>query len=168
MSELKKLIEKYNNAEDDDERANIIQADFGFLEDNAKWNFLLPLIEKENYDLIKVEIYKVIETSDFTKLDVVSIKDKIIKALKIETDELVKQFGFMSLMWNFNHFDDVLDFCLLTIEDENEDLDVRYNAFGVIEKSENLVKIISLKQRLLSIKEFNKYIKSFLLEKEIP
>lgn len=167
MTELQQLIEKYKAATDNDERAEIIMEDFDFMTDNAKWDFLVPLIEEsETYDLVKVNVYKIIEIGDFTDLDKTSIKDRILQALKVEEDEMVRQYGFMALTWNFSDFFDVIDFCMKTVEDEQEDEDVRHCAFGVLTKSKDFEKIDALRDRLLKIKDFEKSTKTFFSQRE--
>ena len=156
MTQLQQLIGRYREATDD-EKADLISTDFDSLADDTKWDFLLPLISQpETYDLVKVEVYKLIETADFTHLDVADIKNKLLLTLKTETDEMVRQYGFMSLTWSFCDFHDVIDFCMNAVEDEQEDIDVRHCAFSVLTKSNDLQKINTLRDRLLSTKDFEK------------
>jgi hypothetical protein len=162
MTEPQQLIDKYQSTNDDDEKSDIIEEDFDVLTDNSKWNFLLPLLaDSETYDLVKVNVYKIIETADFTDLDVEDIKNKILEALEDEEDEMVRQYGFMALTWNFSDFSDVIDFCMLTVEDEEEDENVRHCAFGVLTKSKDIKKIDSLRERLLKTKGIKKYALTF-------
>ena len=167
MTELQLLIDKYKATTENDEKAEIISANFDFLTDNAKWNFLLSLIEKiETYDLVKVNVYRIIEIANFTELDIANIKNRILLALKVETDEMVKQYGFMSLTWNFSNFSDVIDLCMETVENENEDENVRHCAFEVLTKSKDYQKINSLRNRLLQIKGFIEYATIFFNDQE--
>ncbi|WP_413513576.1 hypothetical protein [Myroides odoratus] len=162
MTELNQLIDKYHSEKDEDEKAEIINTDFQFLNDKTKWNFLLDLIEQsETYDLVKVNVYKIIEITDFSNLNSIAIKNRILEALKIEIDEMVRQYGFMSLSWSFSSFPDVIDFSINTMENKKEDLDVRHCAFGVLTKSKDFIKIETLRERLLQIKDFEKYVKTF-------
>lgn len=167
MTELQQLIDKYQVTTDDDEKAEIIRADFDFLRDGTKWNFLLSLIEQnETYDLVKVNVYKIIEIADFTALDIADIKNRIMQALKTEVDQMVRQYGFMALTWNFSNFTDVIDFCMDTIDCEQEDEDVRYCAFGVLTKSKDFKKIDALRDRLMGIKDFAKSAKRFFNDRD--
>ncbi len=149
---LNELIEKYNLCEDDDDKVEIILDDFDELKDKSKWKFLIQLLTNKNtYDLIKVEIYKIIAIEDFNKDEVLKIKNGIIQALINEEDELVKQWGFISLQFNFCNFADVIQICVETIENTEEDEDFRYNALRVIENSENREILEKFKDRLLNI-----------------
>lgn len=162
MTELNQLIDKYQSEKDEDEKAEIIITDFQFLNDHTKWNFLLNLIEQnETDDLVKVNVYKIIEISDFSDLNSITIKNRILEALKIEKDEMVRQYGFMSLSWSLSSFPDVIDFSINAMENMQEDLDVRHAAFGVLTKSKDFIKIETLRDRLLQIKDFEKYVKTF-------
>lgn len=162
MTKLNQLIDNYQSEVDEDEKAEIILTDFQFLNDHTKWNFLLDLIEQsETYDLVKVNIYKIIEVADFSDLNRIAIKNRILEALKIETDEMIRQYGFMSLSWCFSSFSDVIDFSINAMENINEDIDVRHAAFGVLTKSKDFIKIETLRERLLLIKDFEKYVKTF-------
>lgn len=167
MTELQQLIGKYQTTIDEDEKAEIIRTDFGFLTDKTKWIFLLPLIEQnETYDLVKVNVYKIIEIADLTNLDITDIKNRVLQALKVETDEMVKQYGFMALTWSFSNFSDIIDFCMDTVENEQEDENVRHCAFGVLTKSKDFQKINSLRDRLLQTKDFTKYATTFFNERD--
>ena len=167
MTELQRLIDKYQTTIDEDQKAEIIRADFDFLTDKNKWNFLLPLIEQnETYDLVKVNVYKIIEIADFTNLDITNIKNRILQALRVETDEMVRQYGFIALTWNFSNFSDIINFCMDTIENEQEDENVRHCAFGVLTKSKDFEKINSLRDRLLQTKDFTKYATTFFNERD--
>lgn len=170
MTEINQLIDKYQSESDDDEKAIIIFTDFQFLDDNNKWDFLLHLIEQsDTYDLVKANVYKIIEIADFTDLNIIGIKNRILEALKIEIDEMVRQYGFISLSSNFSGFPDVIEFSINTVENKEEDLDVRHCAFNVLTKSKDLLKIENLRERLLQIKDFEKYVIKFfeLREKSI-
>ena len=81
-------------------------------------------------------------------------------------DEIVRQYGFMALGWNFSNFSDVIDFCIDTLENEQEDEDVRHCAFGVLTKSKDFEKINSLRDRLLQTKDFAKYATTFFNERD--
>ena len=158
MTELEQLIIEFNLSESDDDKSGINRDDFDFLDDNNKWDFLLPLlVQEKTYDLIKVEIFKVIQIADFSGLYINKIKNTILGTLKDEEDEMVRQYGFMSLPQNFSIFADVLDYCIETVEDEKEDINVRHCAFSVLKESENLQKISLLRDRILEVKDFQEY-----------
>lgn len=162
MTELNQLIDNYQSEKEEDEKAEIIITDFQLLNDHTKWNFLLDLIEQsETYDLVKVNVYKIIEMADFSDLNRIAIKNRILEALKNETDEMIRQYGFMSLSWSFSSFPDVIDFSINSMENQKEDIDVRHAAFGVLIKSKDFIKIETLRERLLLIKDFEKYVKTF-------
>lgn len=165
MTELEQLVYQYQSASDDEDKADIISAEFEFLEDHRKWEFLLPLLkDAQVYDLIKVNIYKIIEVADFNSLDLTIIKDDILASLKAEQDELVREYGFIALTWNFSKFPDVIDFCMETLANEQEEENVRHCAFSVITKSKDLQKVHSLRDQLLNIKGFSKYTIRFFNE----
>lgn len=167
MTLLEQLIDKYLAAANDDEKAEIISADFDFLSDNNKWDFLLTLIENsEAYDLVKVNVYKILEIADLTSLDITDIKSRILQALKVETDDMVKEYGFNALTWNFSSFPDVIDYCMDTVANEEEDENIRHCAFGVLTKSKDLQKINSLRDKLLQIKGFAKYATTFFKDRD--
>lgn len=149
---LKTLIEKFNNCQDDDEKVSVILENFTELEDVSKWKFLIEILNDENaYDLVKIEIYKIIQIEKFNNETIIEIKNGMLTALKNEEDELVKQWGFISLQFNFCNFSDVIEFCVQTIEKTEEDEDVVYNALSVLEKSDNQEILNQFKNRLLNI-----------------
>ncbi|PSL49482.1 hypothetical protein CLV51_101816 [Chitinophaga niastensis] len=167
MSVLEQFIKDYQATTDDDKKADIIRNEFEYLNDNNKWRFLSGLLKsKYTYDLVKVAIYRIIEVADFADPDLVEIKDQILYNLKDEEDELVKQWGFRSLTWNFSVFPDVIDYCVDTVENVEEDLDVRHNAFSVITASKNKERIDALHDRLLKIKDFAGYANTFYKERD--
>lgn len=167
MPDLQQLIDKYLAAADDDARAEILRADFEWLDDAGKWAFLLPLLERnDTYDLAKISIYAIIETADLSGVDVIAMKDRLLAALEAEQDELVKQYGFTALTWNFATFPDVIDLCIKTVEDADEDENVRFCAFGVITKSKDHATVASLRQRLLDVSDFAKYATTFFAERD--
>lgn len=167
MTELQQLINQYQVTLDEDLKAELIERDFTILIDLDKWDFLLTLIEKETtYDLVKVNIYKMIELESFNEQAILSIKNRILGAVKTEEDEMVKQYGFMALTWNFSHYTDVIDLCVQTVEDLQEDEDVRHCAFSVLTKSSEYKIIASLRERLLKVVGFEKYATTFFKERD--
>lgn len=167
MITLQQLITNYQATSNDDEKAELIETDFDVLVDNAKWDFLLPLLaDKETYDLVKVNIYKIIEVADFTGISSSEIKNRVLIALKAEEDEMVRQYGFMALTWSFSSFTDVIDYCMLTVENAQEDEDVRHCAFSVLTKSTNYNCIATLRDRLMQVEDFAKYAITFYNERD--
>lgn len=165
MTELEQLVYQYQTTSDEEDKADLISVEFEFLDDYRKWEFLLPLLKEEQvYDLIKVNIYKIIEVADFNGLDLIVIKDDILACLKAEQDELVREYGFIALTWNFSNFPDVIDFCVETLANEQEEENIRHCAFSVITKSKDLKKVHSLRDQLLNIKGFSKYVARFFNE----
>lgn len=165
MTALEQSIEKYNSEFNDDLKAALITNEFEDLEDHQKWTFLLQLIkQKDTYDLVKINVYKIIELVDFSDFDLEKVKNEVLLALNDEDDELVRQGGFISLMNNFSHFHDVLDLCISTVENIAEDLEVRYCAYGVIKKSKDTAKIKSFQERLLNVEEFKQHTARFYAE----
>ncbi|KQC02795.1 hypothetical protein [Pedobacter sp. Hv1] len=165
MTTLEQSIEKYNSELNDDLKAMLIASEFEDIEDDKKWIFLLQLIQqRDTYDLVKINVYKMIELADFSSFGLEKVKNEVLVALNDEEDELVRQWGFISLMNNFSHFHDVLDLCMHTVENITEDLDLRHCAYGVIKKSKDMEKIKSFYERLLQVEEFKKYAERFYAE----
>ena len=160
MNELDKLIQQYHNTNDGDEQADIIEQ-FSWLEganENDKWDFLFELLQQaDTYDLVKINIYNMLEMSDLTDKQLLQAKNIILSDLEIETDEVVRQHGCHALTWNFNHFADVIETCLQLIENPKEDMNVRYNALSVLEQVKDKSKLAMIKQRISNIDEFKNF-----------
>ncbi|MEQ7800946.1 HEAT repeat domain-containing protein [Pedobacter sp. ASV1-7] len=165
MAVLEQLIEQYRSESNEDLKADIILSEFEDLEVNDKWDFLLQLInDKNTYDLVKINVYKIIEIAELSEMDLIKVKSAVLIAINNEEDELVRQWGFISLTNNFSSFHDVLDLCITTVENEEEDLDVRYSAFGVIKNSSAKEKLESFQKRLLKVEQFKKSAERFYKE----
>lgn len=157
MNELDKLIQQYHNSSDGDEQTDIIEQ-FAWLEGeskNSKWDFLFELLQQaDTYDLVKINIYHMLEIADLTDTQLLQAKNIILSDLDIETDEVVRQHGCHALTWNFNHFADVIETCLQLIENPKEDINVRYNALSVLEQVKDKSKWAMIKQRISNVDEF--------------
>ncbi len=162
MTNLQQLIKSFDTEQNGDAQAGMITREFGSLVDTAKWPFLLQLIQQQDtYDLVKINIYKLIELAPFPEAEQAAVKDLVLAAIDTEEDELVRQYAYISLSQNFNGFDDVLDRCVTAMENEQEDLDVRYCAWDVIARSENKDRVEAFRDRLLEIQSFGTSVERF-------
>ncbi|WP_106523513.1 hypothetical protein [Taibaiella chishuiensis] len=155
MTHLQQLIETFTTGPNGETRAQLIAKAFGDLEDTDKWSFLLTLIQQQDTDdLVKINIYKLIELEPFSAEMQVTVKDTVLRAIALETDELVRQYAYISLASNFNGFSDVLDQCVAAMENEEEDLDVRYCAWDVIARSADSSLVATYRERLFKVQSF--------------
>ena len=162
MTSLQQLIQMFDTEQNADVRAGMITRQFGNISDTAKWPFLLQLIQQQDtYYLVKINIYKLIELAACPEAERVTIKDVVLAAIDTEENELVRQYAFISLSRNFNEFDDVLQRCVAAMENEQEDLDVRYCAWDVIARSGNKDRVEALRDRLLEIQSFGTSVERF-------
>ncbi|UOG77389.1 HEAT repeat domain-containing protein (plasmid) [Hymenobacter tibetensis] len=154
MSDLKKLLETYEDTSSD--RVQIIR-ELEFVEDEGKWPFLINIMINESADdLERIEVLRIIEVTEPPQIYVNRVISNIYNIIIKEGDCNLRNYAVIALK-NFKD-EKLLNLAKDILLNEDEDLDMRWNAFDALKnlKCGNLFNEIV--EKLRNDKEFGKAI----------
>lgn len=155
------FLKKFKTLDEDDKYDFIREIEYENTDE--KWDFFNEIIADESeYDLARIEAFKIIALYDIPK----QTKDKIAQSLERvidnEEDYLIKNYAVMALK-NFVEYPELVKLAIKILGTPNEDENLRHNALSAVEKLPNDAKKEVL-ITLLSDKYMKPYAKRILDE----
>jgi HEAT repeat protein len=174
MDKVSKLINSFreentNQLENVDSslKTNII-AQLEDIEDERILPFFLDvLLDQQEYDLAKIEVLEVLKLKDCQNQAEYQKIGKIIRqVLTNDFDNNVRIYAAMAIS-NYIETEGVIDDLSNIILNENEDIDLRWNALTALEETPKKEIYVTILKKLVNIPEFRKFALRKLKEYEI-
>jgi len=142
---------------DHSEKPNIVASLEDFTDDDRVMHFLLAAVcDEQEYDLARIEILKVFDVKCFRDLTVRRNLGRAIATVLRKSEEiLVRNYAAMAAA-QYMDLEEVSDTVAHILLDENEDFDLRWNAFAAIKSDGPSQRSIELLSRLRLEQEFEK------------
>ncbi|MCC9073886.1 hypothetical protein LNQ49_20075 [Flavobacterium sp. F-65] len=151
-------IKEIYESKDDDKVELINSLNFDDYED--KWDLILEVIQDENeYDLARIEALKVIEIAKIPKIVVEELCNIVVNLLKNENDYDVRNYVFIASRNLINYSIEIKNCINEIILSQEEDIDIRHNAYSAILKIVDQADKIKILNSLLDDNVFSKYAK---------
>lgn len=156
-----KIKEKYSLLDDDDKVELINSLNFENYED--KWDLILEVIsDKNEYDLARIEALKIIEIEEIPKNVIKNLCDVVFNLCLNENDYDVRNYAYISCRNLINYSIDIKNLMTETVMSEQEDIDIRHNAYSAILKIRSSVEKNNILHMLLNDDIFSKFAKKDL------
>lgn len=95
--------------------------------------FLQTVANPQEYDLARMEILKILRLYKSDEQQRQNIAQVLVTIVKEDQDDLVRSYAIMALR-NYTGIEQVDDVVERVVTDEDEDEDLRFNAFSVLER----------------------------------
>ena len=155
-------IKEIYKSQDDDEKVELINS-LNFDDYEDKWDLILEVIQDENeYDLARIEAFKVIEIANIPEIILDRLCDVVINLLKNENDYDVKNYAFIASRNLINNSIEIKNYIRKIVLSKEEDIDIKHNAYSAILKIKDQAEKTKILNSLLDDEVFSKYAKKDL------
>ncbi|MCV9931917.1 hypothetical protein OIU80_06450 [Flavobacterium sp. LS1R47] len=155
-------IKEIYKSQDDDEKVELINS-LNFNDYEDKWDLILEVIQDENeYDLARIEAFKVIEIANIPEIILDRLCDVVINLLKNENDYDVKNYAFIASRNLINNSIEIKNYIEKIVLSKEEDIDIKHNAYSAILKIKDQAEKTKILNSLLDDEVFSKYAKKDL------
>jgi HEAT repeat protein len=141
----------------DDKKVELIQ-NIEFADVPGKWDLLYSVIDnRQEYDLARVEALKILEISDVPVSQVQRFCDLLTSVINTDPDYEVKNYAVIAARNFINDSETLKALLTRVVTNNDEDVDVRHNAYSAILRITDAAVKASVLQQLTTDNELGKY-----------